>query len=138
MRRANNRGGIKFVAAVFAGAVALAGCTDYLEVDAAGHTTALPPKSRPSVPTPATAEVIPKAPEGGPDTVMVTAKMDQCGAAALQYLVGRPRTEIPVSVDLSNRRVYCETCVVTDDYRPERQDIVFDGVTGRVTSVKCG
>ena len=46
---------------------------------------------------------------------------EQCDAASLAYLVGRPRTEIPVPVDPSHRRVSCTSCVVTDDYRPDKQ-----------------
>ncbi|HEX7799602.1 MAG TPA: proteinase inhibitor i78, partial [Asticcacaulis sp.] len=34
---------------------------------------------------------------------------DQCGAQPLQYLVGRPRTDIPVPLDPSTRRVVCST-----------------------------
>lgn len=63
---------------------------------------------------------------------------DQCGAAALQYLVGRPRTEIPVPLQPSTRRVVCSTCVITQDYRADRQTIVFDSDTGLIKSVACG
>jgi hypothetical protein len=61
-----------------------------------------------------------------------------CEAAHLAYLVGKPRTEIPVPVDLSNRRVSCTTCPVTQDYQPDRTDILFDEQTGLITEVKCG
>ncbi len=63
---------------------------------------------------------------------------DTCGAAALQGLVGRPKTEIPVATTPGNRRVSCTTCPVTMDYRPERLNIVFDEETGIVKTVKCG
>ncbi len=63
---------------------------------------------------------------------------DQCGAADLAGLVGKPRTEIPVPVDPSHRRVYCTTCIITQDYDPTRLDIVFDSKTGLITQVKCG
>ena len=63
---------------------------------------------------------------------------DQCGAAALQYLVGRPRTEIPVPLQPSTRRVVCSTCVITRDYRADRQTIVFDSDSGLIKSVGCG
>ena len=63
---------------------------------------------------------------------------DQCGAAALQYLVGRPRTEIPVPLQPSTRRVVCSTCVITRDYRADRQTIVFDSDSGLIKSVACG
>ena len=61
-----------------------------------------------------------------------------CEAASLAYLVGKPRTEIPVPVDPTSRRVSCTTCPVTQDYRPERTDILFDAQTGLITEVKCG
>jgi hypothetical protein len=61
-----------------------------------------------------------------------------CEAPSLAYLIGKPRTNIPVPVDPSKRRVSCTTCPVTEDYRPERTDILFDQTTGLVTAVKCG
>ena len=82
------------------GLLALAACAEYLPVDNAGNTTAAPPKPAEAAATPV--------------------KGDQCHAADFQYLVGKPKTEIPVAADLSKRRVYCSTCVVTLDYRPMR------------------
>lgn len=66
------------------------------------------------------------------------ASNDTCGAAALQYLVGKPRTEIPVPLQPSQRRVVCSTCVTTQEFRADRQTITFDSDTGLITSVKCG
>ena len=63
---------------------------------------------------------------------------DTCGASALQSLVGKPRTEIPIPVNPGGRRVYCSTCPVTMDYSPGRQNIIFDAETGLVREVKCG
>ncbi len=63
---------------------------------------------------------------------------DSCGARALQYLVGRPRSEAPVPVDPTRRRMTCSTCAVTMDYNPERLNIVFDLDTGIIKDVKCG
>ena len=62
----------------------------------------------------------------------------RCDASALAYLVGHPRTDIPVPVDPSHRRVYCTSCAVTQDYDPERTNILFDAKTGLVTAVRCG
>ena len=114
-----------------AAALALAACADKLPVDAADHHTALPPKpapaaeATPTTPVPAAAAV----PAGPPDT---------CGAADLAYLVGKPRTEIPIPVDLTKRRVVCSTCPVTQDFRADRQTITYDSATNLVSKVACG
>ena len=63
---------------------------------------------------------------------------EQCDAHDLAYLIGKPRTEIPVAVDPSRRRVSCSTCQMAEDYRPDRTDIIFDSQTGLVMSVTCG
>ena len=63
---------------------------------------------------------------------------DLCHAAELQSLVGQPRTEIPVPVDVINRRVTCTTCPVTEDYSPYRLNIFYDQDTGIVEEVRCG
>jgi len=61
-----------------------------------------------------------------------------CDAPSLAYLIGRPRTEIPVPADLSHRRVVCATCPPNTDYRPDRTNILFNPATGVITAVKCG
>ena len=63
---------------------------------------------------------------------------DTCGANDLQYLIGKPRTDIPVPLQPSSRRVVCSTCVTTQEYRADRQTIVFDTDTGLIKSVTCG
>ena len=63
---------------------------------------------------------------------------DQCGSAALKYLIGRPKTDIPVPTDPSKRRVLCSSCPATMDYRPDRLNIVYDTQTGIIKEVKCG
>lgn len=62
---------------------------------------------------------------------------DQCQAKELQYLVGRPRTEIPIPLYPHKRRVVCLSCVLTADVNLERQTIIFDEKTGLIRSVKC-
>ena len=49
------------------------------------------------------------------------AMADMCKAEPLQWLVGKPKTEIPVPVEVVNRRVTCTTCPVTEDYSPYRR-----------------
>jgi len=63
---------------------------------------------------------------------------DQCGARELAWLVGRPRTEIPVPVEITNRRVLCTTCPRTEEHMPRRLNIFFDQDTGVVQQVTCG
>jgi hypothetical protein len=85
------------------------------------------PFARPSAAASLAAPVLPVAPS-----------VDSCGISELAWLVGRPKTEIPVPVDPSSRRVYCATCVITEDKVPERQNIVFDPDTGLVLRLGCG
>ncbi len=63
---------------------------------------------------------------------------DTCGAAHLAWMIGRPRTEIPVPVDLSNRWVRSSAAPTPPGVRPERLNIVYDPVTQRVQAVACG
>jgi hypothetical protein len=63
---------------------------------------------------------------------------DYCGANELQYLVGKHRTDIPVPVDPTRRRVTCTTCPVTMDYSATRLNIYYDGSNGIIKEVKCG
>lgn len=63
---------------------------------------------------------------------------DACGAHDLQYLIGRPRTEIPVPLHPSMRRVLCMSCPMTEDFAPMRQTILYDAETGLVRVVRCG
>ncbi len=63
---------------------------------------------------------------------------DACGAAALAGLVGKPRTQIPVPVDLTRRRVACTACPVAPDVKLDRVNILFDAQTGIVTRITCG
>lgn len=103
----------------------LAACADtYLPVDAQGRHTAVAPRSPVSD--------LALAPP------VTSARGDICGAASLQYLIGKPKAEAPVPIDPSRRRVYCSTCMITMDYRADRLDIVFDQTSGLVTAVKCG
>lgn len=64
--------------------------------------------------------------------------VDYCRAGDLQWLVGKPKTEIPVPVDVVNRRVTCTTCPVTEEYSPHRLNIFFNERTDIVEQVRCG
>lgn len=63
---------------------------------------------------------------------------DMCRAGEMQWLIGRPRTEIPVPVDVVSRRVTCTTCPVTQDYSPSRLNIFYNSQTSIVEVVRCG
>jgi len=89
-----------------------------------------PPLSAPSAPPAAAAQPPPPPPAVDPGA--------SCEAASLAWLVGKPKSAIPVPVYPSLRRVYCSSCLVTQDYLPGRTDIVFDAETGIITQVKCG
>ena len=69
---------------------------------------------------------------------MPQADADLCKASELQWLVGKPRTEIPVPVEVVNRRVACTTCPVTEDYSAYRLNIFFNSETDLVEQVRCG
>jgi hypothetical protein len=96
-------------------------------------TPGAPAPAPASTPAPAPAAATPAA-----TTPLPTAANDACGAAAVQNLVGRPRTEIPVPLDPAKQRVACTTCPVTEDYQPERLNFFFDAGTGVIREIKCG
>ena len=99
--------------------------------------TPVVPAPKPA-PAPAYHPPVVSRPAPPPKPVYKPMVEDQCGAAALQYLVGKPRTEIPVPLDPGKRRVVCSSCIVTQEYRSDRQTIVFSSETGIIESVKCG
>jgi hypothetical protein len=95
------------------------------------------PQKTPVAPPPAPPKPAPLSVAPAPLAIAPPPK-DACGAGALQYLVGRSRTDIPVPVDPSRRRVACTTCPITQDFVTWRQTILYDAHTGLVTSVRCG
>jgi len=92
-----------------------------------------PPAPSPPALTPKPAPP-PRSPVPRPDIRAA----DQCGAADLQRLVGRPRTEIPVPLIPNLQRVACTTCPVTEDFNPARLNFFFDAETGLIKQVRCG
>lgn len=120
----------------------LAGCSSTPEATPPqGATTFHPAEEEAAPPPPQQSHRAPPpapAPEHDQPTVAANDPNDRCGAADLQYLVGKPRTEIPVPLDPSKRRVVCSTCIITQDFRADRQTITFDTDTGIIRSVKCG
>lgn len=85
-------------------------------------------------PAPPTAVLPPQTPIPRP----ASSSPDQCGAKALQYLIGKPRSAIPASVEASKPRVTCTSCPMTMDYREDRLNILFDAETEIIKAVRCG
>lgn len=77
-------------------------------------------------------------PPSAPGPISRAPVADTCGAAQLQHLVGRPRSEIPVPVHPERQRVACTTCMVTQDFSPERLNFFFDADTGVIREIRCG
>ncbi len=98
----------------------------------AAPAVSVPPPSRHATPTP----YVQARPSDQPPPS--SNAQDACGAGAHAYLVGKKRSEIPVPVNPSQRRVYCSSCPVTMDYSPWRLNIVYDQNSGVITEVKCG
>jgi hypothetical protein len=96
---------------------------------------AAPPARGAPAPAPAPPPAV--APRSAVPRPDVTVR-DPCGAADLQGLVGRPRTEIPVPIDPNRQRVACTTCPVTEDFNPARLNFFFDAQTGVIRQVRCG
>jgi hypothetical protein len=63
---------------------------------------------------------------------------DQCGAAGLQGLIGRPRTEVPIPLDPNRQRVACTRCPGAEDSDPSRLNFFFDAETGVIKQIRCG
>jgi hypothetical protein len=80
----------------------------------------------------------PQPPSIQPPTPVTPTARDQCGAADLQGLVGKPRTEIPIPIDPTRQRVACTTCPVTLDFSPQRLNFFFDAATGVIKEIRCG
>ena len=69
---------------------------------------------------------------------MPDGEADLCKAADYQYLIGKHRNEIPVPVEVVNRRATCTTCPVTMDYSAYRLNIFYNTQTEIVEQVRCG
>ena len=121
--------GVRIAAGLIAAGLALAACSPKYATTKPGAAAAPAPVVAPAVQAPAPRSPIPRP--------QVSVR-DQCGAAEVQGLIGRPRTEIPVPVEPSRQRVACTTCPVTDDYNPARLNFFFDADSGRIREIRCG
>ena len=68
----------------------------------------------------------------------VPGAVDACHAGAYQYLVGKPKSDIPEKPPGAIWRVVSNKQPVTQDYVEARLDIIWDADTKRVIKVRCG
>ena len=94
-----------------------------------GMALALATACAPPPPQSAPPQGAPPAPSDGPT---------ECGAPALQRLVGRYRNEVPPRQPGRPQRVYARGDPITMDFSPHRLNIEYDGATGRIVRVYCG
>lgn len=87
---------------------------------------ATPVTCPPSPPPGAGASVLPPAPED-----------DRCWSSRFVSYVGKNKSELPKTLPQVTR-VNSTTDVVTQDFRPDRLNIVYDAKTGVIESVRCG
>ena len=125
-------------------APAILACAMALLAAGCAPTAIAPPAATTAAPRPAetAAQNLPPSPPApvlrSPAPRPEAVQRDQCGAAELQRLVGRPRSEIPVPVDPNHQRVACTACPVTEDFDPGRLNFFFDRDTGLIQQVRCG
>lgn len=74
---------------------------------------------------------------GTPPPVPAEPPSDACGAAALQYLVGRPQSALAAMTFPQTTRLIGPDMAVTMDYSAERLNIRYDR-RGIITAVECG
>ena len=66
------------------------------------------------------------------------APMDACGAANLQYLLGRSISDIPQTYGRNRQQVISSGSYVGDRFDPERLTILYDEQSGLISRVRCG
>jgi len=73
-----------------------------------------------------------------PGSDAALSRPNQCGAERYRWLIGRNRSEIPVRPAGAAWRVSCTECALTEDYSPQRLNILFNQRTQKVEKVYCG
>lgn len=64
---------------------------------------------------------------------------DACGAGSIQYLVGRPLSELPqIYSSRHAQRVVGQRSYYEDRFDPARLTVIYDEDTGRISRVRCG
>lgn len=117
---------------------AMAGLTLALCVAACSSAPSYPTTAPAAVGASADAPALAPPPQRSPIPRPQVSVRDQCGAAELQRLIGRPRTEIPIPIDPNRQRVACTSCPVTGDFDASRLNFFFDADTGRIKEIRCG
>ena len=64
--------------------------------------------------------------------------IDGCGASGMQYLIGRPVSDIPQDYGRRPQRVISNGSIISDLFDPHRLTIFYDEQGGRITRVRCG
>ncbi len=64
--------------------------------------------------------------------------VDACGAASMQYLVGRSISDVPQTYGRRAQRVVSNGSIISDLFDPHRLTIFYDERDGRITRVRCG
>ncbi|NND20673.1 MAG: hypothetical protein HKO14_01175 [Silicimonas sp.] len=104
------------------GAVALAGC------GAAPSGSGVGVSGKSNLPGAGGAVGAPQGSLGG---------VELCDADFYRPLIGRPYTDVTVPGG-PKLRVYSSTAVVTQEYLPDRTNVVYDDRTGRILRAFCG
>lgn len=79
----------------------------------------------------------PMQPRGPAETTQEASDRDLCGMSNWGHLIGQPESAIPTAQLPPGARVICATCMVTQDFRPDRLNITLSA-DGRVASMRCG
>lgn len=92
---------------------------------------------------PVTSSTTPRVPRVEPSAPAVSdtapsPTLDRCGAASRQGWIGQTLSHLPPTPPNAEWRRVCTTCQKTDDFRPDRLNIVYDAADGRIVSLSCG
>ena len=80
----------------------------------------------------------PQQPTGDPppETAEEATRQDICGASAFEFLLGAPAAQIDQTTLPVGARIITPETMVTEDFRPERLNIIVD-MDGNVSSLSC-
>lgn len=78
----------------------------------------------------------PQPAEPPPETAEEATLQDVCGASAFDYLLGSPADGIDRTTLPEGARIITPETMVTEDFRPERLNIITD-MEGNVSQLRC-